>query len=133
MKRLGYILPFLICIFYFLSVKNVIPSFVYLSIIIPLSILYFPGMLILDGRTVFGLQSMGKTQKAVSYLLFSTILVISVISLYTGITGLVKHFYALIAILSTGSCIYCYFKERIGYNLLQYIGFAILAIGIISI
>ncbi len=132
-KRLGYLIPVAVSVIYFLARKEVIPSYLYLILSLPACFYFFPGLLFFNMKEIPVTKSENRSQLVFSSLIFSTILVLSIISLFIDKSKAMNHVYSFFAMICTFSAIYWFIKEEFNYKVITYLCFMILIVGIIAI
>lgn len=110
-----YILIILLCILYFLSVKNVMPTFGYLLVALAISFYFFPIRLFLE-RRLFNETNGKKIAKVLSYFIIGNIIAISALLPYVDGSGFFRYALFAYALLNMVLLFYFYFTESTGSN-----------------
>ncbi len=133
-NKIGYFIPLLVTIAYFLTIKQVISPSAYVIIAVPLGIFYFPLSMVVTKTLPYSVHSVSRFQELCSNFLFSIILSLTIISVFLSEVNTVLHVVtAIVATIANIFTIYCYIKEKLSYNLAVYLCFTILAVGILAI
>lgn len=110
-----YILILILSVLYFLSVKNVIPTFAYLIIALVGSFYFFPIKLFLD-KNLFNETRNKKIAKILSYFVIGNIIVFSALMLYVDGPGFFRNSLFVYGILNSILLFYFYFTENVSSN-----------------
>jgi hypothetical protein len=131
-KRMSYLVPLFLNILYILAIRQLFPPFVYVLLSLPVALYYFPVGLIVGEKYAIFPKSIDKNEFLASNLLFSTIISLSIISVYLGDTGSMHYVYYFIAAISNLFTIYCFYKEKFSGNLVIYFMYLMLSVAIIA-
>lgn len=129
-RRVDYILPIAVSMLYFLTFKQAVPTYVFLIIVIPISLYYFPVKLLLFNKSSGGSDAKSKIFMAVSNLLFSIILSLSIVHLYLQDSVKLETIIAIFALVDFIASIYYFVTEKNSNNFITHYCFFILAVGI---
>jgi hypothetical protein len=130
-KRADYIVPVIISILFFLVKEQIVPSYIYLIVVIPAGFYYIPGKLILyfkDSRK----PAPGEKLKVItSNLNFYLILFVSVLKLFLEVNKELKVIIALIGLVTYILFFYYSVADRKNNISIIYLLFVFLITGVI--
>lgn len=113
--RNDYIFVLLMSVMYFLTIKNVFPTFVYLVIAVLVSIYFFPVKLFL-GNEFLSAPNKKKVALALSYYVISNIITLTALIIYVDGKGFLHTTLLIYHIINLAFLLYFHFTENMRYN-----------------
>jgi hypothetical protein len=130
-KRADYIIPVVISILFFLAKKQIIPSYIYLVIVIPSGFYYIPVKLILFFRVAREPTMRDKLKVITSNLNYYLILFLSILKLFLEVNKELKVFIALTALVTCILFFYYLTADRKSNISIVYLLFLFLISGVL--
>ncbi|MCL8008412.1 hypothetical protein M8845_13365 [Gelidibacter japonicus] len=113
--RNDYILVLLMSVMHFLTIKNIIATFVYLVVAVVVSIYFFPVRLFL-GNDFLSESNKKKVVLALSYFVISNIITLTALIMYADGKGFLHTTLLIYHIINMAFIFYFHFKENMRYN-----------------
>lgn len=114
-QKRDYILVLLQSLVHFLTIKNIIPTVVYLVIAVLVSIYFFPIKLLLENKFL-GVLNKKKAVLALSYFVISNIITLTALTVYLDSKGFLYTALLIYSLINFAFLLYFHFKENMRYN-----------------
>lgn len=132
-KRLFYLIPIGISIFYFLSVKLEISSFIYLILVLPVALWFFPIRLIVYLKNNSETSITNRILTLVSGFLFAAVICLSAVYLFMEESRTFKTIIELFGLGILGLAVYYYTARKDTYNFILHFCFLFIVSAVVVV